>query len=401
MKAKLLYLSVYLVYFATPFESVEVIPGVSVVKLVSVLFILVAMYYYRGFAFPRQPFFYVFALFTGFALLSTAWSLDKETTLINAIGTTVPTFILLTYLFLAIENRDHIEKIFKAYGLASFIVALIAIYMFYMGISFGNPAVVRLSVLGQDQNELSVLLSMGVVSTFYLLLYSTGNSKLKLFYILNVIVLSFVILSTGSRTGFVILLSIGVVLFFLTKGVKKVLYFVIAAVTIITLLIFVIPDSTTERLLQTITQIQDRDLTNRVEIWDMGIRAFQKEGAFIQGVGFKTFPDLMQKHFHWAEYPHNTYLVILIELGLIGFILYMTMIFIFIKKAYLLYKTVSLFHILFILPILMAMFTLGLEGRRWLFIFGILLIKLSEFSFVKIQTTNELNNLSHEEDQIS
>ncbi len=125
MKANLLYLSVYLVYFATPFESVEVIPGVSVVKLVSLLFILIAMYYYRGFAFPREPFFYVFAIFTGYALLSTGWSIDKETTFINAIGTTVPTFILLAYLFVAIESKDHIENIFKAYGLASLIVARI------------------------------------------------------------------------------------------------------------------------------------------------------------------------------------------------------------------------------------------------------------------------------------
>ena len=400
MKANLLYLSVYLVYFATPFESVEVIPGVSVVKLVSLLFILIAMYYYRGFAFPREPFFYVFAIFTGYALLSTGWSIDKETTFINAIGTTVPTFILLAYLFVAIESKDHIENIFKAYGLASLIVALIAIYMFYTGLNLGSVSVARLSVLGQDQNELSVLLSMGVVSILYLLLFSSATRKMKSLYILSVVVLSFVILSTGSRTGFVILLAIGAVLFVMTKGAKKVMYLGIAVLTITSLMIFVVPESTTERLLQTVTQIQDRDLTNRVDIWDMGIQAFQKEEAFIQGVGFKTFPVLMQKHFHYAEYPHNTYLVLLIELGLIGFLLYMSMIFIFMKKAYLLYKTVSLYHVLLLLPILMAMFTLGLEGRRWLFIFGILLIKLSEFSFVDIQEAKELNHLPHEEDQL-
>lgn len=399
MKEKLLYFSVYLVYFATPFESVMVIPGVSVVKLVSLLFILYAMFYYGGFVFPRQLFFSVFGLFTLFAVLSTIWSIDKEITLVNSLGTTVPTFILLTYLFKSIETREHIENLLKAYAGASFIVALIAIYMFYTGFHFGMSDPSRLSVLGQDQNELGVLLSMGVVSSLYLLLFTTTTRKIKIFYILMVVVLTFVILTTGSRTGFVILLAIGMVLFFLVKGVNKLLYLGVAALTITALLVFVVPETTTERLLQTTKQIQDRDLTNRVEIWDMGIRAFQQEGAFIQGVGFKTFPELMQKYFHWSEHPHNTYLVLMIELGLIGFLLYMTMIVIFMKKAYFLYKTVTLFHVLFILPILLAMFTLGLEGRRWLFIFGIILIKLSEFSIVDIQNAKELNQLSHEEDQ--
>ena len=386
----------YLVYLATPFESVIVIPGVSVVKVVSVVFILIAMFYYRGFVLPRQTLFSIFGIFTLYAVLSTLWSIDREVTLINSIGTTAPTLILLTYLFAAIESKRHIENIFKSYVLASFVVALIAIYMFYTGLNFVNPGVVRLSVLGQDQNELSVLLSMGVVSSLYLLLFHQVSKKAKLYYILVIIVLSFVILSTGSRTGFIILLTIGVVLFFLVKGAKKLIYLGIAAFILSGLMLFVIPESTTDRLLQTITQIQDRDLTNRVEIWDMGLLAFQKEGAYIQGVGFKTFPVLMQKHFHWSEYPHNTYLVVLIELGVIGFILYMTMIFIFIKHAYALYRTGSLFYFLFILPILMAMFTLGLEGRRWLFIFGILLIKLSEFSIVDIEKAEELKPLSNE-----
>ena len=369
---KLLYFFVPLIFFATPFESVAIIPGVSVVKLVTVLFLLIALLYYKSIPLPRNRFLLLFFIYTVFTILSTAWSIDKTNTLQYSLGTILPSFVVVLYLYHSIRDKSDIDRVFNAYAWGSTIVSLIALYMFATGFRFANTTdEARLTVLGQDQNELSFLLSWGIVSVIYLLRYTQINNSKKIIHIVQMLLLAFTILSTGSRTGFVILLAI--VFIFLTLYTKKgrIIYITPLLVAAIFLLFNYLPESISSRLFETTEQIQAGDLTGRGLIWQLGFSAFQSEGAWIQGTGFKLFRTLMDIHYGWPKAPHNTYFVTLIELGIIGLSLYFLMIWELIKKAFFLYRKESIYFSLLIIPILLAMMTLGTETRRWLFLLGI------------------------------
>lgn len=378
---KILYFFVYLIYFSTPFESVAIIPGVSVVKLVTVFFLLAALLYYQKIYIPRNNFLILFFIYTIYTILSTIWSIDRITTLQYSLITILPSFIVILFLYPSIQNKAHIEKIFKAYAWGSTIVALIALYMFATGFRFAvSTDNARLTVLGQDQNELSFLLSFGVVSIIYLLRFTRQKRKTQLLLLLMATVLAFVILTTGSRTGFVILVTI--TLFLTLMFTKKGTIFFLAPLVIGVAVLFFnyLPEYISDRLSQTTEQIENKNLTGRVVVWSMGLNAFEKENSYLLGTGFKTFNPLMIKYYQWDKSPHNTYLSTFIELGIVGLLIYLSMIFYLFRKVYSLYIKESVFYFLLLVPLLLAMLTLGLESRRWLFLIGVLIIKLWHFS---------------------
>ena len=96
-----------------------------------------------------------------------------------------------------------------------------------------------------------------------------------------------------------------------------------------------LPESLTQRLFQTSEQISERDFSGRGYIWQRGWNAFLQTDAQIQGTGLKTFRTLLaQTYDGWSKAPHNTYLSTLIELGIIGFTIFLGMIINLTKKVY-------------------------------------------------------------------
>ena len=373
------YFLVYLCFLATPLESVAIFKDFSVFKLVTIL-LLGAKLLTKGNIFDfKEPFFILFLIYLVFAILSSIWSIDRETTLHTSLLTVLPSFIVTLIIYYAIQDKEHIEKIFLAYILGCGIVSVIALYKFETGFRFleGNEG--RLTVLGQDQNELSFLLSFGLVSSIYLLKFSNPSFNKKILIFLIAPICAFTILTTGSRTGLVLLLLIGTILTLMSIKGGRILY--IAPIILILGIIFLqyLPSSTTERLFQIQDQVKERDLTGRFSIWEMGLAAFSSENAYVLGTGFDTFISLLEIKYNWSVAPHNTYLSTFIELGIFGCVIFFSMIFYLIGKVYYLCRKVSIFYILLILPLMTVMLVLGTNNRRWLFLIGVLIIKIWQF----------------------
>jgi len=381
---KFFYLLVNLVYFLTPFESVAILPGISVVKLFTAIFLISSFFYFRKYYLPKSTFIQLFLIYVFYCTLSSIWSINITTTLYSSVGIILPSLLLIYFLYNAIQNKNHIQNIFKSYALGSLIVALITIYMWATGFRFAdNIEDARATVLGQDQNELSFLLSFGIISFLYLINFTTLATTYKMSSYLAAAIISFAILTTGSRTGFIILLIISIILFFMNIKKGRIIYLIPFVLAFGILLLRYLPETTINRLFQTTDQLKNRDLTGRGYIWSMGWKAFENSNAYILGTGFKTFPELLQRNFGWSAAPHNTYLVTLIELGIVGLILYAAMLYNLGCKVYSLVKRNSLFYSLLILPLLVTMLTLGLETRRWLFLIGVLILKISEFEKIE------------------
>jgi len=272
-----------------------------------------------------------------------------------------------------------------AYILGCGIVSVIALYKFETGFRFleGNEG--RVTVLGQDQNELSFLLSFGLISIIYLLKFSIQSFNTKILMLVIAPLCAFTILTTGSRTGLVLLLFIGIILTLMSIKGGRIVY--VAPIILIIGILFLnyLPSSTTERLFQIQDQLKNRDLTGRFDIWGFGLAAFRSENTYFLGTGFDTFRSLLEIKYNWSVAPHNTYLSTFIELGIFGSVIFLSMIVYLIGKVYYLWRKVSVFYVLLLLPLLTTMLVLGTNNRRWLFLIGVLIIKIWQFEKEEVE----------------
>jgi len=376
---RLFYYLVYLCFLATPLESVAIFKDFSIFKLVTILLLGVKLLTKGNIFDFKEPFLTLFLIYTLFTITSSIWSIDRETTLRTSLMTVLPSFVVTLIIYYAIQEKEHIEKIFLAYILGCGIVSVIALYKFETGFRFleGNEG--RVTVLGQDQNELSFLLSFGLISIIYLLKFSIQSFNTKILMLIIAPLCAFTILTTGSRTGMVLLLLIGTILTLMSIKGGRILY--VAPIILMLGIIFIqyLPSSTTERLFQIQDQVKNRDLTGRFDIWEFGLAAFRSENTYFLGTGFDTFRSLLEIKYNWSVAPHNTYLSTFIELGIFGSVIFLSMIVYLIGKVYYLSRKVSVFYVLLLLPLLTTMLVLGTNNRRWMFLIGVLIIKIWQF----------------------
>lgn len=109
--------------------------------------------------------------------------------------------------------------------------------------------------------------------------------------------------------------------------------------------------------------------SGRYEIWDNALQLFWDFPIF--GIGIYNFQQYNLQYFNDFHYPHNTYLEVLVESGIIGFILYITLLLTFIFKLYELQKAKPETRFLFLtlLSMMMSMFTLSIAVSEFLFLF--------------------------------
>jgi O-antigen ligase len=87
-----------------------------------------------------------------------------------------------------------------------------------------------------------------------------------------------------------------------------------------------VPDRIVERLGSTTTSVETRSLGGRFRLWKAGIHAFAHRPVMGYGVGsykMAITPEVGDD----ALVAHNSYLSVLVEEGMVGLILYMTMLF--------------------------------------------------------------------------
>jgi len=369
-----------MVFLCTPLESVEVFTNFSIVKLVSVVLIAVTLVARKNIFVFHEPFLILLFAYTVLTFLSFLWSINQQVTLQKSLLTIFPNFIVTLIVYFTIKSREDLEKMFLAYVLGCCIVASISLYLYSTDFQIFEEEEGRVTALNQDQNELSFLLSFGIVSIIYLLKYSKKNISARILLSLMGILFSFIILTTGSRMGLVLLLMVATILIAMSIRRGRVILFIPLFFAAGIIFYELLPESTTARLSQLNEQLRNRDLTGRVAIWKLGLSEFEADNAYVLGTGYDTFPYLVSEKTGWAPSSHNTYLCTLTETGTIGLLIFFSMIIYLSKKVYNLYKKGSVFFVLLILPLLATMFVLSTNNRRWLFLIGVIIVKLWHFA---------------------
>ncbi len=380
---KIFYFLIYAVYFAMPIESISFFDRQSIVKIIVTILFFVSVFYIKRIKISvvSNTLIKLFALYFYLAALSLLWSIDKDITMFYSFGTLFPIMILCVILYYAIQTVENIQNIFKAYVLGCFVISISIMYTFTNNSSFAynfNLNQERLTVFGQDQNELSYLLSFGIVSIIYIINFMVNKRVIKIMYLSLGYIFALIIMLTGSRTGFINIIVICLLIVIMNYKHYKNNFYVPILFAAALLMFYYLPEHISGRLLETVDEIQNKKLTGRVDIWTYGLMAFNENGSYLLGTGFKTFRKLLETTYNISVAPHNTYLSTLVELGIIGLSLYLMIIIYLIKKVFYLCKNYSIFYIMLILPLLISMFTLGIETRRWIFMVGILIVRISD-----------------------
>jgi putative inorganic carbon (HCO3(-)) transporter len=310
-KFPLLMLSIFL-----PFS----ISGISI--SVSLLFLgyLVLCFTNRKIVFPSEPevrnIIYLIIIFVFIMVVSTIFSSDKISSVKRTI--TVAGYFIIFVGLSSFEDKNFVKKCLKIFVLLCVIHSVYAIVQYFTGIGIVHKGYQKYSrvigVVGHF-NSLAGILGLVfpiVVSFFYFL-----KRKKVLNLVYSIILLAGIVL-TFTRGIWLGTFFAFLVLSFLFD--KRLVFFIL----LFSILIFLIPQ-TKKRILST---FESRNQTTRIYFLKETPKLVLKQ--FILGYGpdsfrkvfYEHYPDFPEQgHFH----PHNMYLHILFELGILGLLTFLVL----------------------------------------------------------------------------
>lgn len=376
MKAPILYTILYLFFFLTPIESISIIQGgnFSLPKLSVLLLIIVYLFRTSRGKLFSNVFLGIMGVYSAWALVTSIFSINAEGAVARWFSFLVPLLVLIYILNRLVTDEKNIRNIMLSFVAGCCIPICIMIYFTMQGVT---GELNRMTAFEQDQNELSVMLSIAA-SFVFILLKQNYPKIVNIFLVVFLCVCLVAILLTGSRTGLIIFLAVsmfGLVSF----GKKGILWAVLSIIFITPLILPFIPESNIERLLETQEQVSEGDFTGRGYVWERGLTAFHSQNPIrmLLGVGYDQFQFLYNQNYGTFTAPHNTYLSVYVELGIIGFLIFLYILFYVFRKTITLCRSNrTLVYLGLFLPIIIAMVTLGLQTRRWLWIILFLIYKI-------------------------
>jgi len=319
-----------LLIFIVPWEdsaSVSALGSLARLMGLAVAAFWAAMMLIEG-RFRKPHLFHAFVLFFFlWNFVSVFWSADSDAT-IQRIKTYTQIFILLLiYWDVYREPRELLAGI-QAYVFGCFVLIVSTINNYLQG----NVAVVyegRYSATGVNAVDMTLILMMGLPAAMQLFFSSGRDVKGILLKIVNLAYIPlaiFAILLTGSRTSLIAVIPFGLYLVG-TRQITpnaKLLVVSLLFISLLALLPF-IPSNILSRLGTLGSSIEAGDLGGRVHLWERAISEFSKHP--FTGIGSGVLDSAI------GSAAHNTFVSVLAETGIVGFIIFLLMLIIVFFQA--------------------------------------------------------------------
>lgn len=314
--------------FALPWERTLAVAGIGavgrVLGFVALALALLALFDRGSIRFRPPSLFLVAAVaFVVWALASVLWSTQMSLSLVRA--STYAQLLAMAWVFWqATDTARRFESVMQAYVLGCFVMVTAVVVGFIGGTAEG---VVRYTAFDANQNYLAQTLVLGIPMAWSLTLKRPG----LLPWWLNALYLPACMLVLGlaaSRGAFVMsLVALSIVPLTLGMVPRRRRALLIAALVVTMLGAYVVlPEANVARLAETTDRIVAGDLTSRERIWRAGADVFLEPGnGWLLGSGAGTYSVVVQPRLGQALASHNAYLSVLVELGLIGILLFGTM----------------------------------------------------------------------------
>ena len=311
-------LSIYLL--CLPLNAMALGTLGSVVKFIALLPIGAALLNLNKFR--ANNFIIGYFLFTLLSLFSIVWTISYDKTL-DRTQTYIQLFILMASSCCFRYDTNDLACLKKVLVWSSRISVVIILI-------FGTYSEGRLLLSGlitEDPNYFCAYLLFGVVNSLQILL-SKGKLIKKITASIEIGVYFLVVLLTGSRGG---LLALGTSLIAMLILWERPSFRVIFKKIIIIGLFVILFISLSKHLAPeiarrfTIDNVIESGGSHRMDIWMQGIDAFRKASIFNQlfGYGSSSIRTVfINGNYQIINVMHNVFLETLVELGVIGFLLY-------------------------------------------------------------------------------
>lgn len=382
----LLKVAVCLVFFVTPLESIGISDEASpfsIVKLVALFLFMIWVFTSRKC--EKNPIIRIFLLLGGYWLFSSLWALNPSVSFSRVFNFYIPSLFTIMIVGYEIKRDSDLRNVLLSYLFGCIVLAInchISRAEILANAKFSDME--RVTTFGQDQNELSFLLIMGLVIALHGV-QTYIDKRVRLIFLLSAILFVYAILLTGSRTGAIMIFS--VVVLFIWNNKKYTTFLLPIFILGFPIVIAQIPESSIERILETKESLSTGDVSSRGDIWNKAFRAFTHENQLL-GVGYLNFPEMMKHYYGSVKASHNTYISYLINGGVIGlFFLLVILLKLYKYCSFLVKKTKNSYWFAYIFPLMIAMLTLETQHRRWMFLIAIVLYKA--YFILKHDTTFE------------
>jgi O-antigen ligase len=262
---------------------------------------------------------YVLAALVVWSALTYNWSIAPELTAVKA-WSSVQLALMVWLIWEFAPSDERLLSLFAAYVLGTYVSALSTIHSAVtgtgdnLGVSEG-----RFTAPGFNENELGIILALGVVMSCYLL---AKGKRPRAVWLLNVPVCVVAICLTGSRGSIIsaaVALFAAPVAFGMFTGAHKkssILALILVGVSAVAFL----PAATWTRIASIQGELAEGTLTKRTYIWAAGLDVFREHPML--GVGAGAFGPSVYQKLDIPYVAHNTYLSILVELGVPGALLF-------------------------------------------------------------------------------
>jgi O-antigen ligase len=324
---RLAFAALWLTVFSVPWEDITALPGLDaasgtrasrVLGLAAFGLTLLAVAAAGRLRVPGR--FHVLAmLLLLWAAASLLWSIDPTST-VGRVGTYGQLVVLGGMIWQLATTERRQLSLYQAYVLGAYVSA-ISTMLSYLG---GDVTTLRYAAGGFNPNDLGLTLVLAIPMAWHLSLVRRGGALVWLNR-LYLPVGTAAVLLTASRSAFISgLIALAIVPWSLPRlrPGARIGAVLLAGVTVLVASTFV-PETAWERLGSTRSELATGTLTHRRDIWRAGMLVVREHP--LTGVGAGTFPVAAARYLDRPRASHNTYVSLLVELGLVGLGLFVSL----------------------------------------------------------------------------
>lgn len=317
----------------------------------------IGIIYYKSF------FFVAFILFCIFLIFSSITSED----IFNSLRNTLFYFrfgVLVLAIWYLLDNFEEFKIIFFNSMLITYLIIIIytilQIFFFQEQIIYDNRIV---GLFGDELVQGSFLLRMTpVFIVFYIYNKNSLSKNFVFFYNAILISVFFLIIISGERTAiFLTFMAIFLTIFFLKLSLKKISIIILLALAIVTLAFHLFPKVKERVVDRTFNEVfyksdsSKKAINKKISLFSEGHQDHIESGIlifknhFVKGVGVRNYrveckKDIYKKigKYYCTTHPHNTFIQILSETGIIGFTFFIICLGFVYLKLYINFKEIYL-----------------------------------------------------------
>jgi putative inorganic carbon (HCO3(-)) transporter len=316
-------LIIYLVVFLfRPGETYAILNTIRVELILGAALAFLTLiknkYRYGSFTVPDSRLNKDFLMLIGAMCLSLAFSACKDCT-ITSIVNMLKLGIFYLLIILQLDSRKRWETFLWIFFIINAIIAADIAYGFYHGQAVFNQGLNRAeggSSIMDNFNGIAITMNTLIPFTYYLFLYYKIPWK-KVLMGLMLILFFWTMILTGSRGGLIGFLAI---LGFIWWSSKRKLAMSLVMIIFLTIGWMSLGADSQARYSSILDKNRDDSSENRIRAWIDGFELLLMRP--LTGVGAGAFAWARAERFGRYLNPHNLYVQVLVELGIIGAIIY-------------------------------------------------------------------------------